>query len=92
MDARAALAMVKDSSEVLSKLLSGGHSIIAGRLAGAFRSIGRERTANEILAGMKSADYKVREENPFKDNPSKESVKRKFFHWIFLLRKLSPCP
>jgi hypothetical protein len=66
-DARAALAMVKDSSEVLAKLLNGGHSIIAGRLAGAFRSIGRERIANEILAGMKSADYKVREENPFKD-------------------------
>jgi fido (protein-threonine AMPylation protein) len=66
-DAKAALAMVKDSSEVLAKLLNGGHSIIAGRLAGAFRSIGRERIANEIIAGMNSADYKVREKDPFKD-------------------------
>jgi hypothetical protein len=39
-DARAALAMIRDAPEVLSRLLDGGHSTIAGRLAGAFpRSI-----------------------------------------------------
>jgi hypothetical protein len=66
-DARTALAIVKDSSEILTKLLQGGHSKIAGRLAGAFRNIGRERIANEILETMKSAGYDIREDNPFKE-------------------------
>ena len=34
---RAALAMIRDASEVLNRLLEGGHSKVAGRLAGAFR-------------------------------------------------------
>ena len=34
-EARAALAMVRDASGVLTILLSGGHSVVAGRLAGA---------------------------------------------------------
>ncbi|WP_205589798.1 hypothetical protein [Mucilaginibacter celer] len=38
-DARAALAMIGDSSEVLSILLKGGHTTIAGRLCGSFRNI-----------------------------------------------------
>lgn len=66
-DARTALAMVKDSSEILTRLLDGGHSIIAGRLAGAFRNIGRERIASEIMEAMKSADYNVREVDPFQE-------------------------
>jgi hypothetical protein len=45
-DARAAMATVRDASGVLAKLLNGGHSTIAGRLAGAFRNSGRDRTAN----------------------------------------------
>lgn len=48
-DARAALSIVKDSSEILAKLLDGGHTTIAGRLAGAFRNIGRDRIADDIL-------------------------------------------
>jgi len=40
-EARTALAMVHDASDVLTILLSGGHSVVAGRLAGAFRNIGR---------------------------------------------------
>jgi hypothetical protein len=65
-EARAALAMVRDSSDVLAILLEGGHSTIAGRLAGAFRNIGRDRIADEILSTMKSAAYTVRETDPFK--------------------------
>jgi hypothetical protein len=42
-EARAALAMIRDASDVLAILLEGGHSVIAGRLAGAFRNIGRPR-------------------------------------------------
>lgn len=64
-DARAALAMIRDSSEVLDVLLEGGHSIVAGRLAGAFRNIGRTRIADDIVRGMRAADYPVRESDPF---------------------------
>ena len=66
-DARTVLALVKDASEVLSVLLTGGHSVIAGRLAGAFRNIGRERIAEEIIKTMRSADYDVREKDPFEE-------------------------
>lgn len=64
-DARAALAQISDASEVLERLLEGGHSVVAGRLAGAFRNIGRERIADEIVKTMKSAGYDVRETDPF---------------------------
>ena len=67
-DARAALSMVKHSSEILSRLLEGEHSSIAGRLAGAFRNIGRQRIADDILASMKAAGYQVRESDPFTDS------------------------
>ena len=64
-DVRAALSQIGDLSEVLRILLNGGHSTIAGRLSGAFRNIGRERIADEILKAMKAADYDVREIDPF---------------------------
>lgn len=66
-DARAALAMIQDASDVLAILLGGGHSKIAGRLAGAFRNIGRDKIAQEIIDTMKSAGYDVRENDPFKE-------------------------
>jgi len=66
-EARTALAMVRDASDVLSVLLAGGHSVIAGRLAGAFRNIGRERIAEEIVKTMRSADFDVRESDPFEE-------------------------
>lgn len=65
IDVRTALAMIGDASEVLTILLEGGHSIVAGRLAGAFRNIGRDRIADEIIEVMKAADYVVRETDPF---------------------------
>ncbi|MFO7495955.1 MAG: cell filamentation protein Fic, partial [Desulfobacterales bacterium] len=34
VEARAALAMISDASEILHKLLEGGHSTVAGRIAG----------------------------------------------------------
>lgn len=67
-DARTALAMVRDASDVLAVLLKGGHSTVAGRLAGAFRNIGREKIANEILKAMRSAGYDVRENDPFEEH------------------------
>jgi len=64
-DARAALAAIRDASEVLELLLQGGHSRIAGRLAGAFRNIGRDRIADDIVSAMRAAGYDVREQDPF---------------------------
>jgi hypothetical protein len=64
-DARAALTAIRDASEVLDRLLKGGHSTIAGRLAGAFRNIGRDRIADDIVATMRAAGYDVREQDPF---------------------------
>jgi hypothetical protein len=68
-DIRAALSMIGDASEVLEHLLEGGHSAIAGRLAGAFRNIGRNQIADDIVQTMRSAGYDVRESDPF-ETPS----------------------
>jgi hypothetical protein len=40
VEVQVALAAIKDPSEVLARLLEGGHSAVAGRLAGAFRRVG----------------------------------------------------
>jgi len=68
-DLRAALAMIRDASELLAKLLAGGHSTIAGRLAGALRNIGRDRIADEIIETMRAAGYDTRESDPFETKP-----------------------
>ncbi len=71
-DARAALAMIRDESDVLAVLLDGGQSTVAGRLAGAFRNIGRERMADGIIKTMKRAGYDVRENDPFAQDTTLE--------------------
>ncbi len=58
----------QDASEILGRLLAGGHSKVAGRLAGAFRNIGRARIADEIVATMQAAGYTVSESDPFDDS------------------------
>ena len=77
---RAALAAITDASDVLSRLLEGGHSTVAGRLAGAFRNIGRSTTADNIVATMRAAGYTVNETDPFKGLPP----------MAFALRETSP--
>lgn len=62
---RAALAAIADASEVLGRLLEGGHSTIAGRLAGAFRNIGRDSIADNIVDTMRAAGYTITEADPF---------------------------
>lgn len=66
-NARICLAMISDSSEILPLLLEGGHTTIAGRLAGAFRNIGREKIADDIVKTMQATDYNVRETDPFEN-------------------------
>ncbi len=69
-DARAAMAMIRDASDLLARLLDGGHSTIAGRLAGAFRNSGRGALADEIEQTMSAAGYTARETDPFTDRPA----------------------
>ncbi|MGM0632510.1 MAG: Fic family protein [Pseudomonadota bacterium] len=75
-DMRAALSLTGDASDLLARLLDGGHSTIAGRLAGAFRNIGRENIAEDILQTMKAAGYTVRENDPF-NSPSPMSFNKR---------------
>lgn len=74
-DARAALSAIPNASDVLNVLLEGGHTVVAGRLAGAFRNIGKSRLADDILKTMRSAGYDCREEDPFAD-PTPISLSR----------------
>jgi len=70
VDTLAALALIRDSSQLLAPLLKGGHSTVAGRLAGAFRHGGRADMANEIMKTMRAAEFNVREKDPFPDATS----------------------
>ncbi|MEO6692359.1 MAG: Fic family protein, partial [Saprospiraceae bacterium] len=65
IDVRSAMSLINDASEILEPLLEGSHTVIAGRLAGAFRNIGQDRIADTIIKTMKKADYNVREVDPF---------------------------
>ena len=65
IDARTTLSLVRDASELLPILLENGHTTLAGRLAGAFRNIQREKIADQIVDTFKQADYDIREEDPF---------------------------
>jgi hypothetical protein len=75
-DVRAAMATIKDASDVLALLLTGGHSTIAGRLAGAFRNAGRTRIAADILKTMTTAGYTIKETDPFQDAPDAAVIQR----------------
>ncbi len=68
-DSRTVLAEFADASEALVHLLEGGRSTVAGRIAGAFRNIGRDRIADDIAHGMKAAGYAIRESDPFDTTP-----------------------
>lgn len=64
-DAQIALAQLTDASDLNRELLRGGHSTVAGRLAGALRQIARADIADEILETMRAAGFAVTETNPF---------------------------
>jgi hypothetical protein len=80
VEARAALSMISDASDILHKLLEGGHSTVAGRLAGAFRNIGKNAIADNIIETMRAAGYSITENDPFE---GKTAI-------IFSERELSP--
>lgn len=68
-DLQTVLLSIRDASEILRFLLAGGHSTIAGRLAGAFRHIGSPHIADEIIKTMLAAGFNIREHDPFKEAP-----------------------
>ena len=80
LEVRAALSMISDASGILHKLLEGGHSTVAGRLAGAFRNIGKNGIADNIIGAMRDAGYSTTEKDPFEEKPA----------IIFSERELSP--
>ena len=80
IEARAALSMISDASEILHKLLEGGRSTVAGRLAGAFQNIGENVIADNIIEAMRAAGYSITENDPFEE---KHTI-------IFSERELSP--
>ena len=65
VEAEVVLGSVREPSGVIARLLDGGHAVVAGRLAGAFRRLGQGAIADEIVAAMKAADHDVREAEPF---------------------------
>jgi hypothetical protein len=85
-DVRAAMALIRDPSDVLAVLLDGGHSTIAGRLAGAFRNAGQARIADEIVRTMEKAGYTVRESDPYADRPPLTLVTREASPYVNRLR------
>ena len=66
-DAQIALLGLKDSSALVRQLLDGGHSVIAGRLAGVLRACGQDAMADDVLSTMRSVGHTVSETNPFAD-------------------------
>lgn len=69
IDARGALFSIADASQILPFLLEDGRSWVAGRLAGAFRNIGRDDLADEIIGTFKDLKYQITEVDPF-ETPS----------------------
>ena len=66
VDARTVLAGVRQVGPIVQRLLSGSHSTIAGRLAGAFRHMGCGAFADEIGRAMRNTEHdSFRETNPF---------------------------
>lgn len=64
-DAQIALATLPDASDLNRELLAEQRSVVAGRLAGALRAIGRSALADDIVGTMGAAGYPIVEDDPF---------------------------
>jgi Fic/DOC family len=87
-DMRTALSQVGDASDILRELLNGGNTVIAGRLAGAFRNIGNDRLADNIMQGMRSAGYWPREVNPFAERISIPGTGREVSPYVHRIKMM----
>lgn len=68
-DAQIALSMLPDASDLNRELIAANRSVVAGRLAGALRAVGRSDLATEVIGTMRAAGYTVQENNPFNVTP-----------------------
>jgi hypothetical protein len=66
-DAQIVLTSLRDATELIRRLLDGGHGVVAGRLAGAMRACGRADLADDVVGAMRAAGHSVTEVNPFAD-------------------------
>ncbi|MCX6224195.1 MAG: hypothetical protein NTV01_05515 [Bacteroidia bacterium] len=82
---RIPLAQIRDPSEILEPLLKGSHSVIAGRLAGAFRNNNQARLADEIIKTMDAAGFMVRESDPFEFVQPGETADHDPIEWYWQL-------
>jgi hypothetical protein len=87
-DLRAALSMIPDATDILRRLLGSGRSVVAGRLAGGFRNIGRDEIADRILRSMRTAGYMVHEDDPFNDTPAVTFTARETSPYVNRLKLL----
>lgn len=87
-DVRTVLLTIRDASGLLARLLEGGHTTIASRLAGAFRNCGRDRIADDIAKTMAAAGYDMRESDPFSDRPRQFVLTREPSSYVNRIRLL----
>lgn len=64
-EVQSALATLVDVPRLLQILLESSQPVVAGRLAGALRQVGRGDDADEILKTMRAAGHDTRETRPF---------------------------
>lgn len=81
-EALALLSGVRDASDILRRVLESGHTVIAGRIAGAFRRIGRAEVADEIVNTMRTAGFDVRESDPFAPQQMFGSLNRRLTPFV----------
>ena len=64
-EADIALRLVPTAADLARVLVQGGHAASAARIVGAYRVLGDDARANEILAEMRAAGYPVAPVDPF---------------------------
>lgn len=76
VEAQVCLSMLRDASGLLRHLLDNGSPVVAGRLAGACRRIGRPAMADEIADAMVAAGYRLTEADPFEPQAPVAATRR----------------
>jgi hypothetical protein len=85
-DAHIVLHQLRDASDLNRELLENGRSIVAGRVAGALRAVGRSNLADDLLATMRSAGFVVHETNPFVVAPPELLFTRALSPYVLRMR------
>lgn len=67
VNARASLASLENSAQIVRIASINGNSSKVGRIIGALKNIGRENLAEEVLKYMQRLGYDIRIEDPFND-------------------------